>query len=230
MSEKLKESLSAVMDGEADEFEIKRVLNEASSNPDLKTRWHRYHLIGAVLRSELAGQDGPSAPRVICADPEHLLARIWRDVESDAFDVTLDADGNERAAATDGRRAAATAPAVAAAASSATGDGPRARRGWFGPLTGVGVAASVALAVVIGFGGNEGPMPAEQSYAATPAGLPAPAFTAARAVTDRHEIEGPSQADRHRMQAYMLHHVHHTSLNNQASVVPFVKVAAFEPR
>ena len=33
MSEKLRESLSAVMDGEADEFELRRVLNEIDQDP-----------------------------------------------------------------------------------------------------------------------------------------------------------------------------------------------------
>ena len=52
MSEQLKESLSAVMDGEADEFEIRRVLDEATSDAELRGVWERYHLIGSVLRGE----------------------------------------------------------------------------------------------------------------------------------------------------------------------------------
>jgi hypothetical protein len=35
--------------------------------------------------------------------------------------------------------------------------------------------------------------------------------------------------DQQRAQAYMLHHAHHVALNDR-SVVPFVKVAAFESR
>jgi hypothetical protein len=70
-------------------------------------------------------------------------------------------------------------------------------------------------------------------YALTASGAPAaPAesLQAARAVTEHIPAERTLQSDQQRVQAYMLHHVHHTSLNNQASVVPFVKVAAFESR
>ena len=52
MSEQLKESLSAVMDGEADEFEIRRVLNEAADDPELRGVWERYHLVRSVMRGE----------------------------------------------------------------------------------------------------------------------------------------------------------------------------------
>ncbi|MGE0625451.1 MAG: sigma-E factor negative regulatory protein [Pseudomonadales bacterium] len=52
MSEKLKEALSAVIDGEADEFELRRVLDEIGKDATLAASWERYHLIGAVLRRE----------------------------------------------------------------------------------------------------------------------------------------------------------------------------------
>jgi hypothetical protein len=52
MSEKLKESLSAVIDGEADEFELRRVLDEVGKDMELQRSWDRYHLIGSVMRGE----------------------------------------------------------------------------------------------------------------------------------------------------------------------------------
>ena len=50
MSEKLRESLSAAMDGEADAFELRRVLDEAKSNSELRDFWHRQHLLRDVLQ------------------------------------------------------------------------------------------------------------------------------------------------------------------------------------
>jgi sigma-E factor negative regulatory protein RseA len=50
MSEKLRESLSAAMDGEADAFELRRVLDEAKSNSELRDYWHRQHLLRDVLQ------------------------------------------------------------------------------------------------------------------------------------------------------------------------------------
>ena len=52
MSETLRESMSAVIDGEADEFEVRRVLDEIEHDDEMREKWHRYHLLGAVLRGE----------------------------------------------------------------------------------------------------------------------------------------------------------------------------------
>ena len=52
MSEKLKEALSAVIDGEADEFELRRVLDEMGKDVELAGSWERYHLIEITSRTE----------------------------------------------------------------------------------------------------------------------------------------------------------------------------------
>jgi sigma-E factor negative regulatory protein RseA len=54
MSEQLKESLSAVMDDEADAFELRRVLDEASGDEMLRAHWHRLHLMRDIMRGESA--------------------------------------------------------------------------------------------------------------------------------------------------------------------------------
>ena len=71
MSEQLKESLSAVMDGEADEFEIRRVLNETADDPELRGVWERYHLVRSVMRGE---------GRMRGAD--RLSARFWTQIDA----------------------------------------------------------------------------------------------------------------------------------------------------
>lgn len=73
MSEKLRESLSAVVDDEADEFELRRVLDELAKDPGLKASWERYHMIGTVLRNEYAPN---------CSG---LRERVWQELamESD---------------------------------------------------------------------------------------------------------------------------------------------------
>ncbi|MEM9623437.1 MAG: sigma-E factor negative regulatory protein [Pseudomonadota bacterium] len=53
MSEQLRESLSAAIDNEADAFELRRVLDEASSDSDLREEWHRMHLIRDMLQDEM---------------------------------------------------------------------------------------------------------------------------------------------------------------------------------
>lgn len=55
MSEKLREQLSALMDGELDDGEAKLLLRRLSKNPELRDAWDRYHrctsLIGASDRA-----------------------------------------------------------------------------------------------------------------------------------------------------------------------------------
>lgn len=49
MSEQLRESLSAAMDDEADAFELRRVLDEAQGDDELRAEWQRLHMISDLL-------------------------------------------------------------------------------------------------------------------------------------------------------------------------------------
>ncbi len=49
MSEYEQESLSALMDGETDELELRRLLKSMESDPELAQRWQRYHLAQSIL-------------------------------------------------------------------------------------------------------------------------------------------------------------------------------------
>lgn len=51
-SDHLMESLSALVDNEASELEVRRILKNIENDPALLERWRRYHLIGAALRRE----------------------------------------------------------------------------------------------------------------------------------------------------------------------------------
>jgi len=54
MSESVKQSLSALMDNEADPFEVRRTLQQVDD--DSAAVWARYHLASAVLRGETPAQ------------------------------------------------------------------------------------------------------------------------------------------------------------------------------
>ncbi len=54
-SDHLFESLSAMVDNEASELEMRRVLKNMENNPEVLERWRRYHMIGSVMRKELSG-------------------------------------------------------------------------------------------------------------------------------------------------------------------------------
>ena len=82
MSEKLQETLSAGMDGEAGRFELRRALDEVGRNPHLQEVWERYHVVSAVLRGDerLASRDfGERVWQSLQSElPDVPTARLWR--------------------------------------------------------------------------------------------------------------------------------------------------------
>ena len=53
MTEQLRESLSAAMDNEADAFELRRVLDEAKQDANLREQWYRFALVRDVMREDM---------------------------------------------------------------------------------------------------------------------------------------------------------------------------------
>lgn len=51
-SDQLLESLSALVDNEASELEVRRILKNVERNPEVRERWRRYNMIGSILRKE----------------------------------------------------------------------------------------------------------------------------------------------------------------------------------
>lgn len=47
------ESLSALVDSEASEMEVRRILKNAETDPEIRERWKRYHLMRSVLQGDL---------------------------------------------------------------------------------------------------------------------------------------------------------------------------------
>lgn len=120
MTDKLKESLSAVIDGEADEFELRRVLDEAARDEELTETWHRYHLISTIMRGEeVAGAGLRGSVLAAMSDEEEAQA-------SEGLSLVSTSPSSTKEAANDTRRS----------------------RAW-GPMLGTAVAAAVAMAVVV---------------------------------------------------------------------------------
>ncbi len=207
MTEKLKQSLSAAMDDEADAFELRRVLDELGRDPELRSLWDRYHMIGSALRGE---------PVQV---PAGLREGIWR-----ALDDTVAAAEPAPDEGVGIMQAADHAVASVV---------PHSRMGRY---TALAVAASVAFAVVLAFSGlwgGNGQPPADlaQSGNGSPAvlvGPPAPASDARPATASQvHLGSRVSASDVQRAQAYILHHAQQQALN-QGGVMSFVKLAAYE--
>ena len=183
MSEKLRDSLSAAIDDEADEFELRRVLDEMQKDPELRHLWERYHTVGRLIRGERIDPDN------------QLRERVWAalgDADVEVPEAAADIAGDGRAS---GRSGA-----------------------WLGRVTGVAVAATVALAVIFGVGVGDEPEPqlADAGVSIDGPKRQAPQLGA--------EI---SARDLERANAYMMHHVQQQALN-QPGVTSFVKLVTFE--
>lgn len=82
--ESLREMLSAVMDNEADDLELRRVL-AASGEPEVRAAWSRYQLARAAMRGEhfspgLNIAAGVSAALAEEPTPSRPTAALWRGV------------------------------------------------------------------------------------------------------------------------------------------------------
>lgn len=127
MKDRMKESLSALCDGECDELEVRRILNQVGNQSDFRDQWQRYHLIGSVLRDE------PTSS-------VDLLKGINQALDGEPMDevpATFLQSADHNALSASGNNSAATAVRSAQGISQ-----------WF--ISGA-VAASVTLAVLVGF-------------------------------------------------------------------------------
>jgi negative regulator of sigma E activity len=243
MTEQLRQSLSAVIDEEADAFELRRVLDELDRDGELRATWGRYHLIGSVIRGERTARSR-SAARVL-ADRVPLAVRdstvIATDEtgETDATDATHapvatsdPAPGSEqRVAATSSRRRATIGLGLAAGLvlTVALAYQTYEDRGE-GAGTTIEVAQggmSVASAPTAAAPAAEGPRAVGPGWIPEiPAGRSREAALAGRPVADRRAREA-STADLRRAQAYMLQHAQQQGLE-QRGVMSLVKVATYE--
>jgi sigma-E factor negative regulatory protein RseA len=220
MSEQLKESLSAVMDGEADEFEIRRVLNEAAEDSELRGVWERYHLVSSVIRGE---------GRKLGAGT--LGWEFWAQIDAEAATTNsgvLPVEAPPESVRNAPRwawiqRIAGIGVAAGVAAAVIIVFGARAPGDDAATLNAATLNAATLNAATLNAG-----MPTaqvsqiQQSDIQT---MPA-AFDDEQPINDVY----PSSLDLQRAQAYMLHHAHQVALTNQTRTVPFVKVAAFQSR
>jgi len=225
MTEQLRQSLSAVVDGEADAFELRRVLDELDRDPELRAAWDRYHLIGSVIRGERTVRSHSAA--------RELASRVPRAVRESL-------PGAAGAAQRDGTTGAGadsdTDPHIDPNTRDARRAGVRRRT-----AVGLALAASVMIAAIVGFQPFDmGRAPAGPVIAAALTGGPdlqiaaAPVASAAelsrpsgpRGSADRATREA-SLADLRRARAYMLQHAQQQGLE-QRGVISLVKMATYQ--
>ena len=196
MSEQLKESLSAAVDGEADAFELRRVMDEAAHDPELLAQWNSYHLIRDTIRARSAGVDAMQRERV--------RSGVWQQLQGEVAQQSAD-----------------QVPLQAVASRGA----PKNR--WLGPLTGVAVAASVAVLVAFNAGSLFNDQPAEWATASDPEAAFSNANIAQPRAVAPVVYQQARESDRRRLDSLRLHHYQNNAVNN-AGAVSFVKMMTFD--
>ncbi len=73
---KFGESLSAMMDNEATEFEFRRILKECATDDELKEKWERYHFVSSSIRGETRKTGDVESSSSSALPRTNLLARI----------------------------------------------------------------------------------------------------------------------------------------------------------
>ena len=196
----LNESLSAAIDGEADELELRRVLNAVDEDPYLRAKWQRLHLIGGVMRRQTPSVVGSRLP-VWPADFEAY------DSQGDAADElgvpgpTPEPSAGER----EGR-----APRMGESGSRRFGGR------WLATAGSAVLATAAALMVVLYFGPDE----------ATEA---EPAIADATQQPAHGLASEPTDLDLQRANAYIYQHARGTSIGARPAAMPFVKELSTAP-
>ena len=208
MSEQLREALSALKDGEAEELELRRLLKHGS-NPDLDEQWKMMH----HLSDAVTGRAPQFAQWDISAKVSAAIA--------DESSYNMAANQQQSAG----------------------------HKNWFKPVAGFAVAASVAMAVVMGaqtltmgtsLSGGEPAIASTSSGRVFPANISSSAvgsvnvnasFSQAAAVPgsglSKAVLMGDLAAEQ-RLDRYMLQHTEQSALNNGQGMINFARVASFE--
>ena len=195
MSEKMRESLSALLDNEADELELQRVLKQVEGDEELRLTWARYNL----ARDALSG---------------HQLSSLNVDISARVRD-SIAAQG---ATGANGLRqrvlrpVASLAVAASVAATVVIGGQQLAQIG--SDPYGQGAQAVAASASPVGLVNSLGATSVQASYGNQSVPVLQPAsHTAYRELA------------RQRMQKYMQEHAEHAALNSPQGLIPFARVA-----
>ncbi len=205
MSDFNAESLSALMDGEAEELEVRRLLGQAAAGADVEITalWSRYHCARAVLQKD------PLTYAHI-----DISASLREQIASEpAYSAAVNSAASE----------AAAAPAEWQTAFN------------FKPLAGLAVAASVTAAVFFGVQGLDSAEPvAPQDTLAGNTQLPN-AERNVRTLPDEQASERAQVAaakfeteQRLRMQTLLRLHAQQASLNGSQGILPLARVVSQE--
>ncbi|MBT4521724.1 MAG: sigma-E factor negative regulatory protein [Halieaceae bacterium] len=201
MTERIRESLSATMDGEADELELERVLSKIGDDTELRRTWVRYHSIRSIASGQSVDEE--TFPDVSQRVREALAAEV-RPAAAGSLQRVL-------------KPLASFAVAASVAATVVIGGQQLAQINEGGEPREAVASAVVGVGSPVGLINSTGATPVRASYGnqAVPVLEPA-ARTAYRELA------------RQRMHKYMQEHAEHAALNAPHGLIPFARVRQIE--
>ncbi|MFT5484230.1 MAG: sigma-E factor negative regulatory protein RseA [Halieaceae bacterium] len=205
MNERIRESLSAFMDGEADELEVQRLMS-VSDDTEVRATWARYHVARSVLQEKAQGSS---------------MANL--DISS-RVRIELDAGPEPEARKRDGGLQAMLKPVASFALAASVAGAVVVGTQWMNAgnesllptVVSAPIVASKFSAPVGSWGGVPVTASIRTSASARPAGV------------DREVIY--NALARERLQRFMLHNAEHAALNNSQGMMPFARVASTEKK
>lgn len=218
------ESLSALVDNEVTDLELRRLLKESQGDDEIKQRWQRYQLIGSAIREDLPDvrySDLSQSISAAIADEPELSVDLTDEIKPIGVVSKVGALWSSL-----GRVAVAASVAGAVVIGVQTYQSPVAV-GSAGVVAAVEPASSSPSGLPIGYGA-----PAVMARTvSSPAGYNSP-------VPERQVQFVPRQGKpvehNPELQAYlnhlMLEHAEHAALNGSRGMMPFARVAEFETR
>ncbi len=226
------EALSAMIDGECDELEVRRQTAHLLDDPEWQATWRRYALVGAVLRGELATRDAAPAARMAeAADAAaRLRSAIAREpVRQPAADIELPVAEEADAAARSTAPGADSSPPVPVRAAPA-------RTRWY--TAGIGLATAAGLAGGLWIG-TLAPGAAQSPVMAANEGQAAPAADAREAAAGVGTSFVPAAGVRaalapggfdaqRRARTYMLMHAQQAGFSEGAQGTALIKLVSHE--
>ncbi|MBA53700.1 MAG: hypothetical protein CMK89_04530 [Pseudomonadales bacterium] len=202
------EELSALMDGEVSELELRRVLNSIEQDQELCRKWSRYHVASAVMRRQTSGQ-----------------AQAWLDMDiSSRVQMAIEQEPVP-AVAKSGRSSVAALlskpfanVAVAASVSAAV------ILGWQNLATGPSVQQGPAVASNV----------VSMSPVAVSGNSPLMAVSQTNGVAGANRVMQPEMIRYNpelddRLNYYLLSHSSNAAVNTAAGVTPYARVVTVKP-
>ena len=209
MDKRLKESLSALMDDEANELELQRVLSHADAD-ELRGVWGNYHQVRQVVKTESAS--------AFSIDISAGVAAAIRS-ESSTLDTDLDLiDDNIFGPNSGAKQSANNGPDVAA---TSIADRSMGKRGW------LALAASVAFALAFVFQAQ-----LEVSEQGIPQLATSQGFSGDASLVKVSSLAEPtvvvemSEEQARHFSQYLLRHAEHSVRGTQSGFMPLARVAS----